>query len=257
MACQPIVSCVMPTRNRRRFVQQALGYFARQTFASREMIVVDDSDDPVEDLCAGVPTVRYFRIAPGQLSLGGKLNYGIAQASGEFLIKWDDDDWYHPGFVSTMLDALWSAPQPNQVVAACGCYLVYIAGERCFRFSGRMRGAGGTLTFSKSHWRSMPFRDLPTAEDYWFLMDSRNPIVIVDDSELYVRIRHGRNTWVKSRDGRVTDRIFRSLPEVSENLLRLFSPEEEAFYFSLPPVKEVARRSRAARLSAALRAPSE
>jgi len=244
MVSRPIVSCVMPTRNRRRFVQQALAYFARQTFARRELIVVDDSDDPVDDLCAGVPSIRYLRCEPGRLSLGEKLNLGIEQASGEFIVKWDDDDWYNPGFIAKMLGALRSAPQPENAVAACGCYLVFIAGEKCFRFSGRVRGAGSTLTFSKSHWRRTPFRDLPCQVDYWFLTDSGDSIVLVDDSELFVAIRHGRNTWVKTRDGRNTDRVLRNLPEVSENLLRLFSPEEEAFYLSLPPVAQAARSGR-------------
>lgn len=238
MTALPLLSCVMPTRNRPRFVQQALTYFGRQTYVSRELVVVDDSDDPVEDLCAGVTGVRYIRCAPGELSLGQKLNLGVERASGEFIIRWDDDDWYHPAFAATMLKALQEAPEPDQVVAACGCFLLFVAGETYFRFSGPVRGAGSTLTFSKSLWKRVPFRDVKSDADHWFRIDSGNPLVLVDESELFVAIRHGRNTWVKTRDGRITDQVLRSLPRVSDDLLRLFSPEEEAFYLSLPPVTE-------------------
>lgn len=44
------ISCLMPTYNRRAFVPQAVDYFLRQDYPSRELIVVDDGTDPVEDL---------------------------------------------------------------------------------------------------------------------------------------------------------------------------------------------------------------
>ncbi len=58
----PRVSCVMPTRNRRRFVGQALWYFLRQDYQPRELIVLDDGDDPIEDLIPASDTVRYVRL---------------------------------------------------------------------------------------------------------------------------------------------------------------------------------------------------
>jgi glycosyltransferase involved in cell wall biosynthesis len=41
---QRLVSCIMPTFNRRAFVPQAIRYFLRQDFEHKELIIVDDGD---------------------------------------------------------------------------------------------------------------------------------------------------------------------------------------------------------------------
>ena len=40
-----LVSCVMPTRDRRPFALQAVRYFLRQDFPTRELLVLDDGSD--------------------------------------------------------------------------------------------------------------------------------------------------------------------------------------------------------------------
>ncbi len=47
---QPLVSCIMPTRDRRAFVPRAIAYFLRQDYANKELVIVDDGTDPVSDL---------------------------------------------------------------------------------------------------------------------------------------------------------------------------------------------------------------
>ena len=116
--------------------------------------------------------------------------------------------------------------------------------------------AGGTLTFAKSLWRRIPFRDLGIGEDYWFRQDTGNRIVRVQRPELHMFVRHGRNTWVRRRSGEpVVNRVLRAMPEVSKDLAGLFSPEEAQFYRSLPAAGDQGPR-RPARLCAARRTPS-
>jgi len=57
----PLLSCIMPTADRRQFVAQALEYFLRQDYAHKELIVVDDGADAVADLMPADECVRYFR----------------------------------------------------------------------------------------------------------------------------------------------------------------------------------------------------
>src|SRR6266852_3436172 len=56
----PLISCIMPTRNRRVFVSQAIGYFERQDYPNRELIIVDDGDDRVDDLIPSNASIRYI-----------------------------------------------------------------------------------------------------------------------------------------------------------------------------------------------------
>jgi glycosyltransferase involved in cell wall biosynthesis len=58
---QPFVSCIMPTRNRRRFLSQAIWYFLRQDYRNREMIIVDDGEDCVQDNIPRDPRIHYIR----------------------------------------------------------------------------------------------------------------------------------------------------------------------------------------------------
>jgi glycosyltransferase involved in cell wall biosynthesis len=54
----PLVSCIMPTFNRRPFVPQAIRYFLAQDYPEKEFIIVDDGADSVADLVPDDPRVR-------------------------------------------------------------------------------------------------------------------------------------------------------------------------------------------------------
>src|SRR5262249_5482406 len=80
---------------RRQFVPLALALFRRQDYPRKELIVVDDGTDVVDDLLAGLPDVRYLRLAR-RASIGEKRNRACAAAQGDIIAHWDDDDWYSP-----------------------------------------------------------------------------------------------------------------------------------------------------------------
>jgi cellulose synthase/poly-beta-1,6-N-acetylglucosamine synthase-like glycosyltransferase len=91
----PLVSCIMPTYNRRGMMPLAIRSFLRQDYPNRELIVVDDGDEPVEDLVSGLPGLRYHRLERRR-TIGAKRNAECEQARGDFIAHWDDDDWYAP-----------------------------------------------------------------------------------------------------------------------------------------------------------------
>ena len=81
MALSQTVSCIMPTRNRRRFVGQSIWYFLRQDYAHRELIILDDGEDAVADLVPNMTRIRYVRL-DRRLSLGAKRNLGCELSRG-------------------------------------------------------------------------------------------------------------------------------------------------------------------------------
>src|SRR4029453_19349055 len=97
--------CVMPTRDRRPFVAQAITYFRRQDYPCRELVVVDDGDDAVGDLVPVDPGIRYVRLDRPML-LGEKRNMCNDLAAGDVLVHWDDDDWSAPDRLRRQLTAL-------------------------------------------------------------------------------------------------------------------------------------------------------
>jgi hypothetical protein len=46
----PLVSCIMPTYNRRAFVSQAIAYFLRQDYDKKELTIGAVSTNPINDL---------------------------------------------------------------------------------------------------------------------------------------------------------------------------------------------------------------
>ena len=57
-----MVSCIMPTFNRREFVAQAIQYFLAQDYPCKELVIVDDGTESVADLVPNDPRVRYLRL---------------------------------------------------------------------------------------------------------------------------------------------------------------------------------------------------
>src|SRR4051794_8567955 len=99
MAVHPLVTCIMPTRDRRRFVAQAIAYFQRQDYEPRELLVLDDGEDAVQDLMPADSRIRYVRLGE-PWPLGRKRNHACELSRGELICHWDDDDWMAPDRVS-------------------------------------------------------------------------------------------------------------------------------------------------------------
>jgi hypothetical protein len=96
---EPLISCIMPTRNRSEWVRQSLDYFARQDYPNRELIIIDDGSDDLDAVLPSDPRIRYIRsLRP--ISIGAKRNLGCEAAVGTIIVHWDDDDWYAPNRLS-------------------------------------------------------------------------------------------------------------------------------------------------------------
>jgi glycosyltransferase involved in cell wall biosynthesis len=224
----PLVSCIMPTRNRRRFVGQSIWYFLRQDYPHKELIVLDDGEDSVADLIPTDERIRYVRI-DRSLTLGAKRNLGCELSHGALIAHWDDDDWIAAHRLSL---------QTTQLLAhdadACGTRdLLYYwpdAGEAWFYHypePERPWLAGCTLLYRRAIWADHPFPEINVGEDSAFLRQlSPERLYAIPDPSFYVGLIHSGNTGAKNlRDPRWQRR---SLDEVS-HLLTL----DRTFYAEL------------------------
>ena len=118
-----MVSCIMPTHNRRALVPQAIRYFLRQDLTESELIVLDDGTDSVGDLMPDDPRIRYIRL-PERHTIGQKRNIGCAQAWGEIIVHWDDDDWMASWRLSHQVESLQSQGVDVSGLRSLLCYQV-------------------------------------------------------------------------------------------------------------------------------------
>lgn len=97
-SAKPVISVVIPTRNRASIVQRAVYSALNQTFHDIEVIVViDGADSATSETLRKVPDVR-LRIVELSQSVGGSeaRNTGIRAARGEWVALLDDDDEWLP-----------------------------------------------------------------------------------------------------------------------------------------------------------------
>jgi glycosyltransferase involved in cell wall biosynthesis len=221
----------MATCNRRHFFPQAVRYFFRQTHVNSELVVIDDGEDSVADLCPKSERVRYIRLTQ-PTSLGVKLNIGIEQARGDVLQKMDDDDYYHPDFLRRSVENLPAATREH-ALSAWEAFLLLFLEEPRLRYVGRGLAAGGTLCFGRELWRRHAFRDVPRAVDTGFLQDSQPQIHRIFAPEQYIVVRHGANTWIKERSGADTDGHLRRMPVYPKKLYQVVGRENYEFYRAL------------------------
>jgi glycosyltransferase involved in cell wall biosynthesis len=113
----PVVSVILPTRDRARFLCEAIASVQAQHFADWELIIVDDGS--MDDTAAVVAQyledkrIRYLQ-RPAQ-GVSAARNYGLQQARGVFVAYLDSDNVWYPGFLAAAVDALASEPAVNLV----------------------------------------------------------------------------------------------------------------------------------------------
>ncbi len=226
----PLVSCIMPTTDARRaFVPQAIRYFLRQDYLHKELLIVDDGVAPVADLVPDDPRLVYLPVGR-QVSLGAKRNLAITAARGGTIAHWDDDDWYRSDYLTRIVGALCATGDPR-ALAGMSEYLVYLSPRRELKVC-RTRGvAGATFCYHRGLWYEKHFRDVATAEDFFFLKDAKPRIVGVGQPELFMIVRHGGNTWQRE-NGTDVDRRLGRLRAYSKSLERAVGAEDARFYLS-------------------------
>ena len=223
-----LVSCIMPTCDRRQFVSQAIEYFLRQDYLRLELLVVDDGSASVRDLLPADDRIRYVAL-DGKLTVGAKRNLACELARGEVVVHWDDDDWYPARRVSSQVDALL---QNNADVCGTSRLLYYKpATDQVWEYRYSVPGSpwvgGNTLCYRKSFWQNNRFHEIQVGEDCRFVLEGCHRTVFdLADPGLCVATIHAGNTSPKQIDG-----VF--WQEQSGSRVRDLLGDDLAFYRSM------------------------
>jgi len=122
----PVVTAVIPTRNRPELVVRAVRSALAQTFPNLEVLVVVDGDDPytVAALNAVALSDGRVRIVQLETSVGGAeaRNVGVRAARGKWIALLDDDDEWLPEKIHSQLSrAISSGSDRNLIVSRYIC----------------------------------------------------------------------------------------------------------------------------------------
>jgi glycosyltransferase involved in cell wall biosynthesis len=177
--------------------------FQAQDWPNRELIVVDDGRDAVGDLVAGVPGVRYVRL-PRRASIGAKRNLACAEARGELIAHWDDDDWYAPARLGWQAAPIVAGDA--DITGLENRFMLQLPAGKFWTtrrelhqrmFVGDIHG--GTMMFRRSLFaEGLRYPEVDLAEDAAFLRDAMRRgrrLSRLENPGLFVYVRHGRNAW--------------------------------------------------------------
>ncbi len=133
---QPLVSVVIPTYNREKYVGEAIQSVLNQSYKNVEVVVINDgSTDNTEQIVKEImekdDRVKYF-YQENQGSAAAR-NKGIQEASGEYIAFLDSDDIYLPFAIEKMVYLF--KTQPENVKLVYGDFIDVMEGrpEKIYR----------------------------------------------------------------------------------------------------------------------------
>lgn len=184
----PLVSAIMPTRNRRDFLPAAIAGFLAQDWPNKELVIIADGE-PIGDLIPADPRIRLYELGG---NIGTKRNLACERASGEYIVHFDDDDHYGPTRISEQVRILRQSSRP-----ATGCNVLPFAwdeGRRAWLYLGRQNYAIGTsLCYLRSYWKGHRFKAEHIGEDNEFVRGLGERIISHNLRSIVARM-HGGST---------------------------------------------------------------
>ncbi len=198
----PLVSCLMPTKNRFDQARLAVECYRRQTWPNRELVVLDqNTDDRLASWVATLndPTIRVLAMPGLAEPLGAVRNRSIDLARGDLVCVWDDDDLHHPARIEISVAAIAATK-----AAACMLISETMWTVEPSRVAILQRANENTLIMARDP--AFRYPALPRGEDKIAVQQllGRQKVVLLDLPDLYLYVRHGRNTW----DNQHTDRLW-------------------------------------------------
>ncbi len=220
----PVVSVVIPTRNRVGWLRQCVHSVRAQRDVLLELIVVDEgsSDGTAEYLadlqaCAGAKLV----IHQTPRGLPAARNAGLAIASGRYVAFLDDDDLWAPDKLAGQIDAIERTPGARWATASAlhtDARLAVLWAHRLERggdllddlLAGNVVPAGGSgVLVERSFIAGLGGFDesLTSAEDWdmWIRLAERSPVAVADGPLVLYRLSAGSMSHDSERWERASD----------------------------------------------------
>ena len=193
----PLVSIITPTFGREPLLPYCHKFTGWQTLQDIEWLVLDDSPTPSAYLMplSGTDKLTYIHSSK-RMSIGAKRNALIERARGEIIVQFDDDDYYGPDYVRTLVAAMagasadmvnlrawfmydmrseffgyWNLMQRTGLHYVCspdGVYTVTLDASNNFGLADTHLGWSGTSAFKRTVWETHKFEDLNHNEDGTF-----------------------------------------------------------------------------------------
>lgn len=159
-----LVSAILPARGRTKMSELALECWRKQTWSKKELVILDDEEDPGFATPPKGKGIVYARV-PGRMSIGAKRNECVKRASGKLIVHFDSDDVSAPGRIADQVKRL--RESKKAVTSYSG--LRFTDGVGWWKNMNWPGGYGSTLMYRRDWWEAHPFPAIGTGEDWHFV----------------------------------------------------------------------------------------
>jgi glycosyltransferase involved in cell wall biosynthesis len=220
-----LVSIITPTYNRESYLSSALRCFLSQDYGNTEWLILDDSDQASKTLGKPSQSNISYEHVNRRMTIGEKRNLLIEKAKGEIIVQFDDDDFYGPTYVSTMVGALddleadlinlrgwfiydhrsnffgyWDLMQKvglHYWCASDGVTPIIVNEQNNKVLENNHLGYGFSFVFRRKVWRATPFPNINWNEDGAFALSANalfNVTGIMDEIGICLHFLHFQST---------------------------------------------------------------
>ena len=197
------IACICPTYNRPQYHKSLYETFVSQDYEHKQLLVHDSSDIPSPTfLHISDPRVRYVHTA-GRVPHGASRNELLRMSRAQVIAHFDDDDWYAPHYLTTMLSRL--RQEDADLIKLAIWNEVHEDGRRS-QYNGfdaaqnDLWGWGFSYVYRRSVTQRVSFQSCagygPISEDYVFLRglwDAGLVTALVrDGADWTLHLAHGR-----------------------------------------------------------------
>lgn len=215
---KPFVSCICPTYNRINFIPNLIKIFQSQDYPSnfRELIILDDSINDATDLIKKLDienNIKYYHINNNYknkpLSIGKKRNLLHQLISGEYILCFDDDDYYPPNKISKSINKLLSSN--IKFGGSSKLYIYYTDIKKVYEFGpySKYHATNGTFVYHYSYIFTNFYNDNSKfAEEKTFLNNFTEKLIQLEPLDTILCIAHDKNTYDKKNiihNGKLTN----------------------------------------------------
>ena len=118
----PLVSIILPTYNRERWIEASVRSALNQTYKNIELIVVDDgSTDDTKNILSNIDDPRLHYIYQPNRGRSNARNHALLWAKGYYVSFLDSDDLYLPDKIACQVDYLRKNPGTGMVYTSAHC----------------------------------------------------------------------------------------------------------------------------------------
>jgi len=198
----PYVSIVTITRNRKQLFEIPIANFQNFEYPKDklEWIIVDDGNDNLSEVIPKDNRIKYIRYEYYNIGLpiSKKRDIGVQNASYDYIVFMDDDDYYFPISVYSRIAAMKTYSKDCIGCTSCGIYDVH--NDKSFIMNTK-HIFEASMAFTKRFWKQRNFgdKDHEMGEGMLFLSGRENEVIDMPYFFNIIAITHNNNVTKKLR----------------------------------------------------------